>query len=383
MRSYADQGHCMYHQIALAAAPRSAASMPRRLLLACCLAVGLFAVLSAMRVSAAQVEEAALLDVGLLVFDPGVPADASTHSKLGIFPEIRKAEAKYMPVLLREALVQSGDWGAVRVLPEALESSELLVMGTILHSDGQRLELKIQARDATGAVWLDQVYTGASTPSDYPVKVPGDPFHEVYAQIANDLLAARNQKSIPQLTQIREIALLRYAAGLAPDAFGSYLTSTPTGEYALARLPAEDDPMLVRVIRIRDQEYLFIDTVDDQYVRLGEEMAPTYNLWRQFGAEQALYRQEYRERVSNRDSQGRRGSFAALEQTYNAYKWSKIHEQDLDELALGFNNEVAPTDMEVSGTVFKLSGTLDTQYTEWRAILRKIFALETGLAPGA
>jgi hypothetical protein len=90
-------------------------------------------------------------------------------------------------------------------------------------------------------------------------------------------------------------------------------------------------------------------------------------------------RDEYAQRVSSRDSQGRRGSFVALEQTYNAYKWSKIHEQDLDELALGFNNEVAPTEMEVSGTVFKLSGGLDAQYTEWREILQRIFALETGL----
>ena len=68
-----------------------------------------------------------------------------------------------------------------------------------------------------------------------------------------------------------------------------------------------------------------------------------------------------------------------MEQTYNTYKWSKIHEQDLDELALGFNNEVAPTVIEVSGRVFRLNGTLDSQYSEWREILRKIFALETGL----
>jgi hypothetical protein len=141
--------------------------------------------------------------------------------------------------------------------------------------------------------------------------------------------------------------------------------------------------MLVRVERIRDQEYLFIDTVDEQYARLSEEMAPTYNLWRQFGAEQAVYKDDYQGRVSTRDSQGQRGSFAALELTYNAYKWSKIHEQDLDELALGFNNEVAPTVMDVSGTVFKLSGTLDKQYTEWREILQRIFALETGLAPAS
>ena len=234
---------------------------------------------------------------------------------------------------------------------------------------------------STGTQWLDKVYTGTTTPSDYPVKVPGDPYMDVYQNIAADLLAVRRQMSAKQLTDLRQIALMRYASALAPEVFGSYLESSPDGIYTLVRLPAADDPMLARVERIRNQEYLFIDTVDEQYARLAEEMAPTYNLWRQFGAEQADYREEYEAKVGSRGSQGRRGSFIALEQTYNAYKWSKIHEQDLDELALGFNNEVAPTVMEVSGTVFKLSGGLDTQYTEWRAILQRIFALETGLPP--
>lgn len=330
---------------------------------------------------AGQTVAADQLDVGLPIFDPGIPADASTHSKLGIFPEIRKAEAKYMPVMLRQALIDSGDWGVVRVLPKPLESAELLVTGTILHSDGQRLELQINARDATGVQWLDKVYTGTTTSADYPVKVPGDPYLDVYVQITGDLLAMRRQKSAKQLADIRHVALLRYASGLAPEVFTSYLALAPTGQYELLRLPAEDDPMLVRVNRIREQEYLFIDTVDEQYARLSEAMAPTYNLWRQFGAEQALYREEFQGRVSSRGSQGSRGSFTALEQTYNVYKMSKIHEQDLDELALGFNNEVAPTVMDVSGTVVKLSGTLDTQYAEWRTILQRIFALETGLAP--
>jgi hypothetical protein len=328
-----------------------------------------------------QPTEENLVDVGLLIFDPGIPVDESSHSKLGIFPEIRKSEAKYMPVILREVLIGSGEWGVVRVLPEVLESSELLVTGTILHSDGQRLELHIAARDAIGVRWLDKKYSGATTPADYPVTVPGDPYLTVYQQIASDLLLVRRQKSVKQLAAIREVALMRYASELAPGVFASYLTRTPDGEYKLVRLPAEDDPMLARIIRIRNQEYLFIDTVDEQYARLSEEMAPTYHLWRQFGVEQAVFRDDFKQRVSSRDSQGRRGSFVALEQTYNAYKLSKIHEQDLDELALGFNNEVAPTVMEVSGTVFKLSGTLDTQYAEWRDILQRIFALETGLMP--
>ena len=68
-----------------------------------------------------------------------------------------------------------------------------------------------------------------------------------------------------------------------------------------------------------------------------------------------------------------------MEQTYNSFKNSKIQDQDLKELAGGFNNEVAPTVMEVDGRVFRLSGGLDSQYAEWREILRSIFSLETGL----
>jgi hypothetical protein len=52
-------------------------------------------------------------------------------------------------------------------------------------------------------------------------------------------------------------------------------------------------------------------------------------------------------------------------------------------MAQGFNNEVAPTVMESSGKVFRLSGTLDSQYREWRGILREIFTIETGLPAGS
>ena len=137
--------------------------------------------------------------------------------------------------------------------------------------------------------------------------------------------------------------------------------------------------MMVRVQRIRNQEYLFIDTVDEQYVALHEEMGPTYYLWRQYGRERAIFKEDYEERAANRDRYGRRGSFIAMEQTYNSFKNLTIQDQDLQELAGGFNNEVAPTVMEVSGRVFRLSGGLDAQYAEWRDILRSIFALETGL----
>lgn len=327
--------------------------------------------------------EDAMLDVGLAIFDPGIPADGSTHSKLGIFPEIRKAEAQFMPVLLRQVLLASNAWGVVRVLPDEQNSSELLVTGKILQSNGSSLVVQITARDATGRAWLDKTYRDIASERDYPASEGGDPYIDLYRQIANDLLAVRLGLDTRQLQAIRLVALMRYAASLSEDAFGSYLQQDPEGIYSVVRLPADGDPMMARVERIRNQEHLFVDTVDEQYVTLYEEMAPTYNLWRQYGREQALYQQDYEARAQNKERIGRRGTFSGMEQTYSTYKQIKIQEQDLDEMALGFNNEVAPTVMEASGRVFRLSGTLETQYNEWRSILRDIFALETGLPAGS
>ena len=328
---------------------------------------------------AGQTAENARLDLGLIVFDPGIPADESSHSERGIFPEIRDVEARYMAVELREALLASNSWGVVRVLPKEDKTLELRVQGKILHSDGINLVLQVRASDATGHLWLDRSYHDQTNQGDYPAIVRDDPYSDLYRKIANDLGQLKAQLSAQELAKIRDVALLRYAASLSPEAFGGFLSRGGDGVFELQRLPAEDDPMMVRVQRIRNQEYLFIDTVDEQYVALHEEMGPTYYLWRQYGRERAVFKEDYEERAANRDSYGRRGSFIAMERTYNSFKNLKIQDQDLQELAGGFNNEVAPTVMEVSGRVFRLSGGLDAQYTEWRDILRSIFALETGL----
>ena len=326
-------------------------------------------------------EPHAMLDIGLVIFDPGVPEDPVNNSKLGIFPEIRKAESRYQPYILRENLVKTQAWGAVRVLPRPDKSAELQLTGKILHSDGSHLVIQVRAVDSTGQIWFDKIYHDEAVESDYPVVPGSDPYADLYRQISNDILSYSQQLSPAQFRQIREIALLQYAASLSPEAFDGFVSANGEGRLVVKRLPAEDDPMLARVQRIKNQEFLFIDNADEQYLELYDRMTPTYNLWRQNGRELAVYKVEYEAREASRDRDGRRGTYAAMQQTYNAYKRSKEHDQDLDELAQGFNNEVAPTVLEVQGKVFRLNGTLDSQYTEWRSILRSIFALETGLPP--
>lgn len=317
-----------------------------------------------------------LLDVGVAIFDPGIPDDASLHDELEVFPRIREAEAKYLPVTLRRELVDSGQWGVVRVVPELGSLSDVAVEGRIVSSNGRLQRIHFRVTDATGRAWLDREYTlaaGEETVSR------GEPYAGLYRQVATDMLNYRRALDDRRLREIRGVSLMRYAQSLSPEAFAGYLGQDEQGHYQLQRLPADGDPMMDRVQRIRNQEYLFVDNVDEQFGELHDEMASTYALWLQYDREQSVFRQDYELRAASRDRQGRAGSFSAMQQSYFAYRNFRIQEQDLDELALGFNNEVAPTIVETSGRVFRLTGTLESQYSEWRQILREIFSIETGL----
>lgn len=315
------------------------------------------------------------LDVIIEVFDTGLAEAAARPGSEPVFASVRKAEAFYMPRKLREALVESGHWGVVRVAPRPSETAALAVSGAIIHSDGVDLVLAVRAVDARGEVWLDRNYHDRAAAEDYPVEPGAEPFGDLYRQVANDLAAAQRARSVSALPTV---ALLRYAEVLAPGVFSTYLATGDDGRRELRRVPAVGDPMLARVQRLRNQEYLFIDAADEQYGDLVERFAPTYHLWRQYAHELALYETDYLARAGEREINARRGTYAAMQQTYGRFRRVKIHEQDLEELAEGFDNEVTETVIDVDDRVYRLSGSLATQYDEWQEILQRIFALESG-----
>ena len=323
---------------------------------------------------AAAMPETAL-DVIIEVFDTGLAEAAARPGDQPVFASVRKAEAFFMPRQLREALLESGHWGVVRVAPRPSETAALSVSGRIVHADGVDLVLALRAVDARGAVWLDRQYHDRASASDYPVAPGAEPFGDLYRQVANDLAAAQRARDVAGLPAI---ALLRYADTLAPGVFGDYLKTGEDGRRTLRRVPADDDPMLARVRRLRNQEYLFIDAADEQYGELVARFAPTYHLWRQYAHELARYETDYLARAGERGISARRGTYAAMQQTYGRFRRVKIHEQDLAELAEGFDNEVTETVIDVDDRVYRLSGSLASQYEEWREILQRIFALEGG-----
>jgi len=214
--------------------------------------------------ASSTVPEALLLDVGVEVFDPGIE-DYDAEDDERVYPEVRRAEARYMPGLLVDALQNSAAWGAVRVIPNDEQFVDLRVEGTILHSDGESLELAITATDSRGAVWLDRTYSGRASSYAYEptTRNPYDPFQGVYHRIANDLLEQLERLQTAERERIRLVTELLFARRFAPEAFSGYLERDRKDVWMVRRLPAKNDPMLQRIRQIRERDFMFIDTVQD------------------------------------------------------------------------------------------------------------------------
>ncbi len=355
-----------------------------------------------------QLQEQVLLDVNVVVFNPGVTEEAEPDEEEAVFPQVRKAEARYVPYVLRNTLEKTNQWGAVRVLPDPDPTAEITVTGTILQSDGFTMELDVVAYDVTGRVWLEETYEDTATQFAYrdDIDYPGDPFQDIYNRIANDLLAARQDFTTQELARIRTISELKYAAQLAPDAFGDHLSINDKGQVAINRLPADTDPMLQRVDRIRESEYLVIDTLDQQYGAFYRQMDPSYQSWRQYSYQETLAVADLKRSARARTVAGvlgvlggaaatakssnpivrnvvgpsaALGGLSAIKQGYDTYKESALHRETLRELAASFDSEVKPLVVNVEGEVVKLDGSLEAQYRQWRELLRQIYAAEVGL----
>ena len=349
----------------------------------------------ALQLASASLPTSALLDIGVAVFTSTVSAEQTSDANAWLFAEISRKETQYLPYVLRTTLIASNQWGAVRVLPENDPSVDLLVHGTIFQSDGEVLDLAIRATDSTGREWLNKRYMEVAAMSDYPDTTrftPGrrfeannfiDPFQDVYDLIANDLQAARNAIDAGALAEIQLVAEMLYANDIAPDAFAHSLQINADGTRSVASLPADDDPMRKRIEEIRLRHYLFIDTVDDYYRALYDEMQPAYVLWRRFSLEQIQIETGDRLREFEPANYSDSNNYLSLTQRYDRYKWSKIYEQEFTELASGFNNEIAPAILELNQQVHGLSGSMESQYRQWRGILQDIFRLETGSTPAS
>ncbi len=173
-----------------------------------------------------HIPETELLDVGVRIFDPGIPESIKDNeealAKKRIYPDLRRAEARYIPTLLRETLEATAHWGAVRVIPSTAEFVDVIVTGKLIDSNGGFLSVDVTVIDAAGRVWIkDKRYQSLVDLGAYKTTAAikaRDPFQNVYSEIANDMVIARDKLTALDRENIRNVAKLRFAEDLAPDA---------------------------------------------------------------------------------------------------------------------------------------------------------------------
>jgi hypothetical protein len=367
-----------------------------------------------------QIPQDELLDVGIRIFDAGIPKDIEKDdealAKKRIYPDLRRAEARYMPTLLRETLESTAQWGAVRVVPEIAQFIDVIVSGKLIDSNGGLLTLEISAFDAAGRTWINKKrYTALADLGSYKTEAAlqaRDPFQNIYSEIANDLVAARDKLTALDRINIRKVASINFAADLAPEAMQGMTTRDKNGVTQIARLPADSDPTLGRIERIRERDTAVVDTVNDYYASFADSMEISYGSWRQTSFSEL--EKEMRAKSSARTrtvlgaaaiiasifapnqcggydyncrrienaarNAGTMGGIAAVLSGMKKYADAKVHADALKELTNSFQAEVAPQVLEVEGHTLRLTGTAEDQYREWRKILRQLYLEETGAA---
>jgi hypothetical protein len=365
-----------------------------------------------------HIPEAELLDVGVRVFDPGIPENLKDNeealAKKRIYPDLRKAEARYIPTLLRETLEGTAEWGAVRVIPATAEFVDVIVTGKMVESNGGFLALDVTVTDAAGRVWIkDKRYSSFVDLGAYKTTASlkaRDPFQNVYSEIANDMVVERDKLTALDRESIRKVASLRFAQDLAPDAMAGMTAKDKNGVVQVVRLPADGDPTLTRIEKIRERDTAVVDTVNDYYASFHDNMEDSYGSWRQTSFSELEKEMRARSAARTRTvlgaaaliasifaptscssydacriseaarNAGTMGGIAAILSGMKKYADARTHADALKELTQSFQSEVAPQVVEVEGHTLRLTGTAEDQYREWRKLLKQLYEEETGAA---
>ena len=349
-----------------------------------------------------------LLNVSIKVFDPGeLPEKADEQAGLSL--EIREAEARFIPIHLKYSMQRTGYWGAVRIVPDDDIGAEVQVGGKIEFSDGESLVLTVEALDSRNVLWFKKTYAETALLNEHLGTEPEkeDTFQDLFNKIANDLTEYRNRLTPDDMLEIQRVAELRYGQLMAPDVYGQYLSSDNNNRLHIVHLPAENDLMMERVRSIRSRDNMLIDTINGYYEAYYLDLWEPYANWRQFRSEEIATMREIKREALKRKLIGAAAIIGAiavgatiddnsaatdtLQQVmvvggaysiYSGFQKSQevtINKEVIEELGVSFSSEAEPLVVEVEGETFRLTGSAEEQYAEWRKILKQIYARETGL----
>lgn len=350
------------------------------------------------------------LDVVVPVFDPGLSDAGRNYEEEGVWPELRRAEANRFAVKLKEALEKTGAFGAVRVTPDRSATGDLYVLGTIVESNGEDVEIQVEVVDVSGRAWFVRTFDH-EVDSGFHKNTRNDgldPYDPVFEEAANRVAHELDDYSIAELDNLGRLTELRFGSNFAEDAFAEHL-ETKRNTVALRSFPSDSDPMLerTRAVRVRDQ--LFVDGLQDHYRGFSAEMQESYLIWQEQSLFEIQARRDANEEAigeaalgvlaiglgvlaiiagANSDSvagqtAGVTGGVVAgtlgatlLSSSFQTSKEAKVHREALAELGESIDIDLAPRVVAFNEKTVELTGTAKEQFAQWRAFLQRVFEEE-------
>ena len=350
------------------------------------------------------IPESFLLDVGIPTFNDGLYL---TDDDDLVFPEVRYAESIYFANQLAKVLERSGAWGAVRVIPNDLVITDVFVKAIILHSDGEKMSLEVSVSDISGKIWFTKKYQKVAGKLAYDRKMKaslGDPFQNVFTQIANDMLMTRENLANKNVQDLRNISELKFAEKFSPDAFSNYMTTNKKGFVSLTSLPSENDTLLERVRKIRQRDYVYIDTMQDYYDSFSQQMHFAYQDYRT-ATYDSVVRSRQLDRQGNRRIVAGIGSILAgiygrtqaetrlasdagaataavggfiLKSGLEKKQQAASFDESIAEMGSSLESEIAPQVIALEDRTITLTGTVKAQYDQWQKLMEQIYIQERG-----
>ena len=346
-------------------------------------------------------------DVVIPVFSAGLSDSEANYEEEGIWPELRRAEANRFAYQLKQALDDTGMFGAVRVTPNAEASGDLYLVGEIVESNGLEVEFELKAIDASNKQWLSESIGHEVSEGFYknPRNEGKDAYQPAFDEAALLVVEALMKQQQTHLTQLKSIADLRFASSFSEAAFGDYL-DTSGKQIKLVGLPSNADPMFERVKSIRVREQLFVDNLQTNYSQFSERMDDSYLAWQEASATELQLQKEARNKsilktlggvalvaaavaaaVSGNSGEqnigrdlaviaGGVGGAVLIGSGFKSREEAKFHQDAINELGESINLEMAPQVMTYEEESVELTGDIEDQFQQWRAFLNRMYQLE-------
>lgn len=352
--------------------------------------------------------ESPKLDIVIPVFNTGLSASEENYEEQGIWPELRRAEANRFAYQLKQALDDSGAFGAVRVTPDQTSSGDLYVLGTIEESDGEDVAFHLNVLDISGKQWLDRDFTHTVEASFYKNSrnAGQDAYEPVFNHAAENIVSLLQDHNNDELEDLKYIANLQFGASFNDAAFSDYL-QTDGDEVILVSKPSDQDPLFQRVQAIRVQEQLFVDNLQNNYALFSQTMNDSYLAW-----QKASFTEKQLEDDAETSSilkiaggvtlialaiaaaafdggtalnialgamaaAGGIGGAALIAGGYQSIEEAKFHQDALNEMGESINLEMSPQVISLENETIELTGNTQEQFAQWREFLKRIYVQES------